>query len=249
MSNQTLRELAKDYAKGAIDKETYRKSRTELVTAIISGQVTVKANTYEPPLAPVEEDLEVTVTSQKERDITAFADENTKQPSSQNPVSAQTDKKSPLVFILVSVVIVISLIIAVFLFYPRPPGSVPTTPAVPAPEQISMAPTNTEQSDNDVVMTTNMAGESLIADFLTEKNWNEESLDSFLESWQTLSMEEQESAKQTKRMQRMHDSIYKQFLEEKALASIDNEKALMKQQKLIEFATAIGIIDPRLAID
>ncbi len=74
MSNKTLRELARDYAKGAIDKETYRKSRTELVTAIISGKVALKANAYEPPLMPVEEDLDVTETVQRDRDTTAFVD-------------------------------------------------------------------------------------------------------------------------------------------------------------------------------
>ncbi len=247
MSNQTLRELAKDYAKGVIDKETYRKSRTELVTAITSGNVTVKANNYEPPLIPAEEELDVTETVQRDRDVTAFADTNSKESPLQNSGSVQTDKQSPLLFIIVSAVIVISLIIAVFLFYPKPPGSA-VTPPVPTPETISMTPTDTAQSNDDGVLTT-MAGETLIADFLTEKNWHEESMDSFLESWQSLSLEDQESAKQTKRMQRMHDSIYKQFLEEKALASIDSEKAMMKQQKLIEFATAIGISDSRLAID
>lgn len=246
MSNQTLRDLAKDYAKGAIDKETYRKSRTELVTAITSGNVTLTANNYEPPLMPVEEELDVTETVQRDRDVTAFTDTNTKESPSQNPATVQTDKKSPLVFIIVSAVIVMLLIIAVFLFYPKPPGS--TLPP-PVPEKISMEPIATAQNNDADVMTANMAGEFLIADFLTEKNWHEESLDRFLESWQSLSLEEQESAKQTKRMQRMHDSIYKQFLEEKALASIDSEKAIMKQQKLIEFATAIGISDSRLAID
>jgi hypothetical protein len=247
MSNKTLRELARDYAKGAIDKETYRKSRTELVTAIISGKVAVKANAYEPPLMPVEEDLDVTETLQRDRDTTAFVDTNAKSSATQKKsVPAQTDKKSPLVFIIVSAVIVISLIIAVFLFYPKPPGA---TPEPISSEQLTITPTNSAQSDAAAVMNTNMAGESLIADFLTEKNWTEDGLDKFITEWSALTYEEQDSAKQTKRMQRMHDSIYKQFLEEKALESIDSEKAIMKQEKLIEFATAIGISDSRLSID
>lgn len=48
---------------------------------------------------------------------------------------------------------------------------------------------------------------------------------------------------------RMVDSIYKQFREGKALASVNAEMALMKQQKLIEFANAIGINDSRLVIE
>ena len=50
-------------------------------------------------------------------------------------------------------------------------------------------------------------------------------------------------------MQRMNDSIYKQFQEDKAFASIDSEMAIMKQQRLIEFAEAFGINDARLKID
>ena len=151
-----------------------------------------------------------------------------------------------MVVIIVSAVIVISLIIAVFLFYPKPPGA---TPEPISSEQLTITPTNSAQSDAAAVMNTNMAGESLIADFLTEKNWTEDGLDKFITEWSALTYEEQDSAKQTKRMQRMHDSIYKQFLEEKALESIDSEKAIMKQEKLIEFATAIGISDSRLSID
>ncbi len=153
-----------------------------------------------------------------------------------------------MLFIIVSAVIVISLIIAVFLFYPKPPGATSTTKPIPT-EKITTAPANTTEGNDADVMTTNMAGETLIADFLTEKNWTEDSLDKFITAWSALTYDEQDSAKQTKRMQRMHDSIYKQFLEEKALESIDSEKAIMKQEKLLEFATAIGISDSRLSID
>jgi hypothetical protein len=50
-------------------------------------------------------------------------------------------------------------------------------------------------------------------------------------------------------MQSLKAAIYKQFLEGKALASIDSEKATFKQQQLIEFAKAIGINDSKLIID
>ncbi len=244
MSNLTLRGLAKDYAKGVIDKDKYRKSRTELIKGIIAGEITVKAIDYDPPLMPS--------TSDKEEDVTAKSIERNRakvkpKPTPQSaPVNQSADtqdsNKSPMIFISVGSVIVLSLIIAVFLFYPKPPGTASI-------ETSHVSKSSNIVNDNDNRTVTSMAGESLIADFLTQKNWNEDSLDKFIESWSALTQEERNSAKQTKRMQRMNDSIYKQFLEGKALASIDSEKAIMKQQKLIEFAEAIGIDDSRLILD
>lgn len=236
MSNQTLRELAKDYARGEIDKDNYRKSRVELITAITAGNVNVKAIDFPPPLMPSKEEAAITETAK--RDKTEVVPPSSKkrptpnESSSTQQPSAKTNKKSPLMFISVSVVIVISLITVVILFYPKPPGSA-----------------SNEATAFAATAITNMAGESLIADFLKQKNWTEDSLDIFLNSWSTLSQEELDSAKPSKRMQRMHDSIYKQFLEEKALSSIDSEKAVLKQEKLIEFAKAIGIDDSRLVLE
>jgi hypothetical protein len=53
----------------------------------------------------------------------------------------------------------------------------------------------------------------------------------------------------TKRMQRLHDSIFKQFLEANAMSSINKEKAIIKQKRLIKFAEAIGIDDSRLTLN
>ena len=38
----TLRELARIYARGAIDRNSYRKSRAELINSIIEGRIEVK---------------------------------------------------------------------------------------------------------------------------------------------------------------------------------------------------------------
>jgi hypothetical protein len=246
MSNQTLRELAKDYAKGVIDKETYRKSRTSLITAITAGKITVTENNYAPPLLPASvEDLDATETIQRDRteDATSINISTPKSGMSNATQSGKTtsSKNSPLMFIAISVVIVLSLIIAVILFYPKPPG----TTNVETSSSAIAAYSEPEIVSND----TNLAGESLIADFLTERNWDEDSLTMFLDAWSALTDEERASAMETKRMQRMHDSIYKQFLEEKALESIDSAKAALRQQKLIDFANALGIDDARLVME
>jgi|GEM_PF-1089290 len=247
MSTQTLRELARDYAQGTIGKNVYRKSRIELIQDIIAGNIAVKTIDYEPPLPPSNE-LDDAITEGIARNKTEIIPpKQTPKPKNAPPVeqnlTTKKDKeKSPVIFILVSAIIVLSLIVAVILFYPKPPESATVKISNTSDKSIT---------SSEAVITTNksVAGESLIADFLSEKNWNEASLDSFIESWSTLTQEDRDAAKQTKRMQRMNDSIYKQFLEAKALTSIDSEKALAKQQKLIEFANAIGINDTRLILD
>ena len=251
MSKQTLRELAKDFAKGAISKEAYRKSRSQLINNIVAGNVIVKAIDYEAPLKPSNESEEA-ITEGIARDRTEITSPNqTPKPKStaspppvSKKVSSKKNKKIPFVFILVSGIIVLSLILAVILFYPKPPQS--------ASVEISNTSDNANiPNDSTASTTTNssLAGEALVGTFLNEKNWAAESLNKFIESWSALTQKERDAAIETKRMQRMKASIYKQFLEAKALASIDSEKAIMKQQKLIEFAAAIGLDDTRLVLD
>lgn len=245
MSNQTLRSLAKDYAKGLIQKDQYRKSRSELINGIVTGEISLKSIDYPPPLKPSNDHEAVTETNQRDRNkteintapITTKKDAEIKQNKPVQNNLSQDNKKSPFIFITISAVCVILLITGVVLFYPQPPGSTTTEMTVSASKA---APAVTES---------NMVGETLIANFLSEKNWSETNIDQFITSWANLTQEERETASQTKRMQRMHDSIYKQFLEEKALSSIDSEKAAIKQQKLIKFAEAIGINDPRLVLN
>jgi len=245
MSNQTLRELAKDYARGQIDKDSYRKSRVELITAITAGKVNVKDIDFPPPLMPSEEEAAITETAKREKSEAASpAPKNRPAPSgsTSNKQQSVERKKLPLMFISISIVIVITLIVLVVLFYPKPPGSETVETSNSSDKTEAVTATTSAAG-------TNMAGESLIADFLRQKSWTEASLDTFLNSWSTLTQEERDSAKPSKRMQRMHDSIYKQFLEEKALSSIDSEKATLKQEKLIAFAKALGIDDSRLVLE
>ena len=252
MSEQTLRGLAKSFAKGTIPKESYRKSRTELIRNIISGKVNVKAIEYDAPLKPPN-DIEDAITEGISRDATQItAPKQRPKPDSvapktkQNVTPVESNKKSPFVFISVSAVIVSSLIIAVVLFYPKPPelSQSDSSDASSTSTTINNQSTTTESTTND-----SAGAESLIGSFLNEKDWSENNLSMFIDSWSALTQEEKDAANSTKRMQRLKDSIYKQFLEGKALASIDKEKAITKQQKLIEFASAIGITDSRLKLE
>ena len=119
------------------------------------------------------------------------------------------------------------------LFYPKPPE------------------TNNATSSGQMTTATasvSTVGEVLIGKFLNEKDWSDKNLNKFVASWTALSQQDKDAVTGTNRMQRLKATIYDQFLKGKALASIDAEKAIEKQQKLIDFANAIGIVDSRLLI-
>jgi hypothetical protein len=252
MSTQTLRDLAKSYAKGTIAKESYRKSRTDLIKNIIAGDVIVKDIDYEGPLRP-SNDIEEAITEGIERDKTQITGprQSSEPKKSPSPVTTggitKKDKSSSLIFIFISVAIVLILILAVILFYPKPPESIQIETQSNINSTANSIASNvtgsTEGSTNTAV------AETLLGSFLAEKNWSEANMDKFLQSWAEITLEEKSSVVETKRMQRMKSSIYKQFTEAKALASIDSDKARMKQQKLIDFATTLGIDDSRLVLD
>lgn len=241
MSRQTLRGLAKDYAKGAIDKDKYRKSRTDLIQGITAGKIEVKPINYIQPLRPSDNsDDDITEGRNRAGETTQItsADQASAKPKAEvtpsTPVKAEkiiNKNKSNHVFIIISIVFVLALIIVVVLFYPKPPES--NSSANPATETVRVS----------------TVGEVLIGKFLNEKDWSDKNLNKFVEAWTALSQEDRDAVTDTNRMQRLKATIYDQFLKGKALASIDAEKAIEKQQKLIDFANAIGIVDSRLLIE
>lgn len=243
MSKQTLRELAKDYAKGVIDKNEYRKSRTDLIQGIVAGTIEVKPIDFIEPLKPSDNSDE-DITEGRDRDVEttqiASPNQDSVKPKAEDAPSKPTEtrkitskNKSNHIFIIISIIFVLALIIAVVLFYPKPPET-----------NNSMGSGNM-RPDTASVSTT---AEVLIGKFLNEKDWSDKNLNKFVASWTALSQEDRDSVNGTNRMQRLKATIYDQFLKGKALASIDAEKAIEKQQKLIDFANAIGVVDSRLLI-
>jgi hypothetical protein len=252
MSNLTLREMAKSYAKGTLGKEAYRKSRSDLIKNIIDGTVVIKAINYEGPIRP-SNDIEDAITEGIDRDKTEItAPKQTTTPKHKSTTSAPIKKRdtnnknnSTYIFILISVIIVVLLILAVVLFYPKPPEST----LIESTGNSSISNNSTIEDGTESTSNNSAAAEELIGIFLNEKNWNKANLDSFITSWSALTQEERNSAMDTKRMQRLKASVYKQFSAGEALASIDSEKARMKQQEIIDFAKAVGIEDSRLVLD
>lgn len=239
MINKTLSQLAADYAEGRLDKETYRNSRGELLHGIVAGHVPVDPIDYLPPLALEEEAAVTEPLSRNTTQIRPIPSGNISAESKSQPTVAEK-KSFPAMYIGISIAIVVLLIVGVVMFYPKPPQV--------QVEQTAIVPTTTETETPSTAISSK-AGEELVTKFLDSNTWTEESLNTFLAKWHELSNEEQVAVMKSKRMQRLSSAIYKQFLEEKALATIDSAKALAQQQKLIKFARTIGIQDSRMVIE
>jgi hypothetical protein len=73
MPAQTLRELAREYAKGTLDRESYRRQRSALIDGILAGTVAVPSIDYAPPVgAPA--NLDTTHPGRRRRKAAAEAE-------------------------------------------------------------------------------------------------------------------------------------------------------------------------------
>ena len=81
MANNTLRELAKEYAQGNIDKESYRSSRAELIQGTVAETIPLKEIDYPPLVQPPEPES---------LDETQRKDES-KSPPAQKPAAGTDD--------------------------------------------------------------------------------------------------------------------------------------------------------------
>lgn len=227
---QTLRQLARAYAKGELDKDSYRQARAKLIEGILAGEIPLQENNYLPPLSAetTESTLEHPPSShtykKKATDLPPMRSART-----QTPVHGGK-RKIPLISLsLLGLIIVAAL--AIYLASSgkdgKPPGGTANAGAV----------------------TDNSAGRTLITAFLQQKSWTEESLDNFVAEWRALPQEDRSAAAGSVELGQLTNAIYKQLLAEEALTGLDNgDDALKKQRRLVEFARSIGIDDQRISL-
>jgi len=237
-----LHSLAKEYAQNVIDRDSYRKSRTELIQGISAGEIEVKTREYLTPFESLPEDMDDT----RENIITQFtkpekkAEAEPEKPVTQNPKPTQkqnTVKSYPSsgknrqknILIVTGIVITLCIITLLILLLP---GS-------------NNAPT----SDINVQVAQPSTGQNSIIDFIQKKNWTKDNLDLFVTSWQQLTDEEQTAVHTSPEMKRLINTIYQQLLDERALLSLgDVENAVANQRILVNFAEQLGIDDGRLTV-
>ena len=232
-----LRELAKEYAQGVIDKETYRKSRKELIQGICNGDIKVEPREYLAPLEIIHESLDDTT----ENMITQIVNPKNKPPTppsrnnkqerataSPTPSSSASRKQKNFFYISTACVIVVCAIVLAILLFPSEESHENTDATV--------SPTSSE-------------GQKLIIELIQNKNWSQENLNTFSDSWQNLSFDQREIAISSLEMKRLNSTIYQKLLDERALLSLgDVDNAVANQQKLVNFASQIGIFDERFVV-
>lgn len=230
MGEKTLRELAKEFAKGAINKEEYRKARGGLIKGILSGEIPLQVNEYPPPIMPPEPEP---ITETRPR--TKAKSEPTSIPAAPQP-DVQPAAERP--WLLIATVVAILCLAILLIILLRPSA---TQQAATGTVSVTPPPVTPAKAVSEV--------EHMIEEFLIQKNWGNSRLQAFQNQWGQLSQEEKDAGNESTAMRRLTDAIYRQLLEEQALADISKSTAAVeKQHNLVDFAEAIGIYDARIKI-
>lgn len=243
MTNMTLRSLAKDYANGILDKESYRKARENLLRGIAAGEIIVAPIDYRPPLDI--EDMEVT------RDKTSIKATSTREESRPTteivtpepprpPIAARRPSNTPLKLILITATIAALCVIVIIVLY--------MTAEAPVRE-ITSETGSVPLTGQDAVPQGPDTGKLLIEEFLRQNNWSDDSLGQFGMQWNSISDAERTAALAGPEKTQLANAIYRQLLEERALAGLgDVTAAIARQHTLVNFADRVGIEDTRFVV-
>ncbi len=221
-----LHELARKYARKMIDRDSYRKSRSELIKGICAGEIEVKTREYLAPVKNLPEELAET----GQNIVTQFSRSEKNTTASEKPGHPPWSIKQKNILIGMVVTLLLAVIILATLLLPITDDSAPTQKI-----EIPVVKSNT--------------GQILITDFIQQKNWSQNNMKSFITSWQSLSEQDHSATTGSPEMKRLINIIYQRLLGERALLSLgDVENAVANQQSLINFADELGIDDGRLTI-
>lgn len=257
MPEKSLRALARQYAKGELDKDAYRRSRAEFIEAVLSGSARLPVNDYPAPRSTARAEATSENTRRRPRrkreaeDVTSVMVTTDPTPKSVAPIVVEpadvpeepAAESFPKHYIAVAAIAGLLLVAAIVLATrsgaPKS-GEVATAAGNPAAQIAAPEPAATTASSGPAI--------DLIQKFLGDKNWSEPARSEFLNQWQALPEDQRAVALNTGEMAQLNNGIYKKMLEERALSGLgDATASLAKQRSLVEFAAAIGIHDPRLS--
>jgi len=239
MPQMTLRQLARAYAEGELDKDSYRERRAELIAGILAGDIEVPEFENLPPVHPPPDDATFEQATERRPQKKKAADPpRDVTPSPTPPTKPRRSAGKPRRLALIAGIIAACLILAALLVFYLGNGT--------ADEG---APAEDAASAGNMDTATATAGQKLIAAFLRDKTWTDQRLTRFVDDWQALSDQEKNAMAGTVAMGQLSNAIYKQLLEEQALSGLKNGGAAReRQRRLVKFAHRIGINDPRIAL-
>ncbi len=255
MNRISLRQLAKQYAEGSLDREAYRRARAEYLDAVLNGDQTpgplTQAN-YTSPKAVAGEETVTSATFRRGTEDTRILmasrdpDEAGQQdPALQTqPIRLSDGSRNPVYIIagIIAGVLVLSIGVSVLLI--GGDGSSETSGVNPATEQPAAGDTRplTDTSGN--------AALAQLKAFLESPDWSQQALDDFVSHWQTLPQQQRDTALETTLARQLGDALFQQLQEERALQGLDDDAtdSPAGQKKIIDFAREIGLEDRRLEV-
>jgi formylglycine-generating enzyme required for sulfatase activity len=243
---KNLRTLAKEYAQNVLDRNSYRKSRRELIQKICAGEIEVETHEYLTPIENLPEIIDDTrenIITQLSHPATADSDATVPDRAGSPPVKRPEPSPAPRprliirqknIVIGMTIIILLSVITLTILLFP-------------ATDDSSIQITEVQVAEYN-------SGQILITDFIQKKNWSQDNMMSFVTSWQQLSIEELTAVQTSPEMKRLTSTIYQQLLDERAVLSLgdlslgDVKNAVANQRSLVNFADQLGINDARLTV-
>lgn len=248
MANQTpLRQLAKDHAQGSLDKDSYRKSRAEFLQQLVAGEITLEEIDYPPPVkTPEPEPLD---TTERREEVKRPAKPAVEAPADAAPATAAGDvapeeqgsNRGIFIGIAIAVLVVVFLAFSFMAEDEQEQGTTRPGAATQRGPEKPVAATSVEKAGGEA--------QQLIESFLEKNNWSTDSLQQFQQDWNDLANDELAAAENSPVLGKMTNAIYRQLLEEQALAGlVDDDSSLNKQKQLVEFANSLGIEDSRFKL-
>lgn len=254
MSRISLRQLAKQYADGSLDQESYRRARADYLQSILEGNDppgSLTQASYTSPKAVAGEETVTSAALHDEQEQKKFAEQDPSPAEhlQTTPIQLTANSHNP-VFISAAVIagILVLFIVAGVLFSGDEGEAT-------APGNKAAATTETTQQDpaatQPLAETRSNNALSMLKDFLDSPEWSQQALDDFAGRWQNLPQEQRENALQTTLARQLSDALYRQLLEERALQGLDNggSSSVAGQKKIVSFARDIGLEDRRLEVE
>jgi len=232
----TLRDLAKGYAGGKLDKAKYRAARTAYIESVVSGAVTLLSSQDSGGLAATTAtDLNLRNSSDKTSMMGSAAYSRSQSNEGDTGKSGKT-KTGLFIGGAALLVVIVAIVIAL-------------TGNKQEPSPTAVAAGSSANTASAIPDTTPTATITLIRTFLTSNNWSQPTLDKFVADWQQMPEADRSASMSSVELGQLSNAIYKKLLEERALSGIGNpETSLDKQRLLVEFATSIGIQDQKISL-
>jgi hypothetical protein len=274
MEALTLRDLAREFAKGNLDRESYRRNRATLIDGILAGTIQVEPIDFAAPVA-AKSPMDNTSPGKRKRQADANAVEldeldvfditqvvpasgDITPPRPQPPAASapaqnlnhQPHSNLPLVIVgIIAIVAVLGLVFALVSRKNEAPAAADRraeTPAVTADNTGGTTPEPVAATATPAPGGANTATDALV-EFLQVKNWSDESLDQFQARWQSLPQADRDAAAGSGELLQVANAAYRKLLEIRALSHVSEPATTQqKEGKLLAFVAGLGITDSRL---